>query len=429
MLIERAHSIPPIAYYSLHAIPLLLAVEYRVRTSTVSFTLAELSLPIAVLAMAFATLYSARVRLDRHCVLAALITCTTAFLSIFLQRDFYHTVSVYRDLILPILFYLAFISVRLRSQWAAALAKAFIGWATLSSALAITQFYTNDYLWFQPDDVAPWQEFKSGLVAASSVGQLMGATNTLPPGLCSHPNNLAAYLVIPLLITYALVRSSELAVISRCLWALCGAIQLFALSCTFMRSSLLTLIAGIVGFEGLVGKRRRVRFRAFVGCLVLIIAISYLSITSEAFSFDDLGTLRARRAMFDVGVSLLLEHPLALLIGGLTEVYMDATADVNQLVHNLFMYMVLQFGAITLIGWLTLFISELRHSARLLFEASDTSQRMGGAIVVGVAVSIGFYGQTYSMLDNVQIGLWLCFWLGITVHLAPSEANGSRACA
>jgi hypothetical protein len=427
MLVREARELPGAAAVMLHAIPILLAVEWRVRISGVSFELAEISLLVVAAVGLFAWATSSRVHLPRNFVIPAAILAASSFVTVFLQSNLQHNLSVYRDLMLPVLFYAGFVSLRLRPAHALALVKTFIVCASIGSVLAVLQFFTDDFLWFQSDDTAFWQEFKAPMAAESALGQALGASHTLPLGFYSHPNNFASYLVIPAMAAYALSRSRGRSGVARLSWGACALLQTFAVILTFSRASFLTLLASAMAFELLIMRRRMPSLRQVAACAGLTVGLLAAALTSELFSFDELGSFLGRIDMLRSSGELLLEHPGALLTGGLTEIYMNTFFLYNQLVHNLFAYMTLQFGLLAMLAWVFLAVSEAKKSTAGLFGHAGATARVGGAVLLGLLFSVFLYGQSYSLLDSVQIGLWLLFWLGVSRHLAGAQAGDVRS--
>jgi hypothetical protein len=129
--------------------------------------------------------------------------------------------------------------------------------------------------------------------------------------------------------------------------------------------------------------------------------------------------------MLQSSLLLIAENPLALLTGGFTEIYMNRFYSYNQLVHNLFAYLTLQFGLATMLAWVLWVLADMRRVGKVVFGSIDRSRHLPGAVLIAVFFSIFLYGQTYSMLDSVQIGFWLLFWLGI----ARQASRRDKLCA
>jgi len=411
-----------IAYGALLLLPLLLAVEYRFRVGAVSFMPGEFCLLPALLAASLQRHSWNPARPSSGLLLLGMGIAATGFISVFFQSDLNHTLSAYRDLMVPVIFYFAFTSARLPSWQAIRMAKVFVACASLSSVLAIVQFRADDFLWFQDTDYVPWQEFKTTLISSSNFGQLLGVQHTLPTGTYAQTNNFAEYLVVPAVVALALSRRAACPGLQRWFWRMCAVLQATAMLFTFSRGSLLTLIAAFAGFHFLIARRRGTRI-----AMVLAAAggIAFALLHSDALSFDDYGTLFSRMDMIRSGLSLIATHPTALLTGGLTEVYLNLFLF-GQLVHNLFLYLVLQFGLGTMVAWTALVSLALRRAAAIWKSSVPEASSIGGAVIVAVSLSVFVYAQTTFMITSVQSAMWLFFWIGIAQHLAAGMTPAKR---
>lgn len=410
----------------LYTVPLLLSVEYRLELGFASFALAELSAVLVWIVSLLRIRRRHRILLKRNEVVLLIFIMIVALPSIFFERDARHALSVYRDFTIPLIFFAGFMSAGLSRQQTIKLIKVFVLLATVSAILAILQFRTGNYMWTMRPEDRFWQDFKTGFIRSSAVGQLFGVEDTLPVGLYSTTNNFASFLVIPTVLAFALAILPSRSRSERLLWK-ASFVALFAgLLLTFSRSSLITFLAAWL-FLMIFRRKDRVssyRFAVFGGAVLLL---SGLMLGSGILSWDQLGTLQGRMSMFQAGLKLLNEHPEALLTGGFTEDYL-ARYYQEQLIHNLPLYMALQFSFLAALAWLLLVIIKLRYILGVIHSRDKEMGFLGLALFGGVFATVFIYAQTTSFADSVQSSLWLFFWMGIGSYLSYFHKHETLVC-
>ncbi len=403
----------------LAVIPLLLAFHWRIRFESFSFVLAEISLPLA-LVCAMLCGKSESVSPSRKVFLLAVVLAVAAFLSVFVQSDLKHTLSAYRDLLLPVLFYFAFTQIRLKSSFVVNLAKAAVLWSSVTAVLGIIQYLTDDFLWFQDPDAVVWQEFKTSLISDSQFGQFMGISHTLPAGAYSHTNVFAQFLVLPALVAFALFLRSARNGISRWLWLFAAILQFVALVLTFCRSSVLTLVGSMLVLPVLLTRQRSRRKLGAALVLAVGAVAGFAILQSDAMAFDGFGSFVGRIDMWQAGFVLMSARPVLAITGGLTELYLQLF-PFGQVIHNFFLYLTIQFGLAAAGAWALIVFLELKRTARILHRDEGEARNIGVAAAVAVGATVFFYAQTAPLVDDVQVSLFLFFWLGISQHLVVSQ--------
>jgi hypothetical protein len=399
----------------LYLVPLMLSVEYRIELGFFSFTLAEVS-AIMVWIVALLRIWNNRKsHLKKIELILLLFTIITAFPGVFLESDTRHALSVYRDFTVPLIFFAGFLSLGLSRQQTVRLVKLFVLVSVASAILGIIQYRTDNYLWFMRPEDERWQSFKTGFLRGSMIGQLLGVKSTLATGLFATTNNFAAYLVIPLILAFALATLPSSSLRERLWWKASFILLLVTLFFTFSRSSLFTFLAAWV-FLVWFRRKRRLSVLALTGVVAIGILLIGLVLLSGVVSWDQLGTFRGRGTMFQAGLELLTDHPEALIAGGFTEDY-RAHYYGAQLVHNLPLYVILQFGLLTVVSWLLLVAVELRSALKVVHSEDQEIKSLGLALFGGLAFTVFLYAQTTSFVDSVQSSLWLFFWMGIGAHL------------
>ena len=396
-------------------LPVFLAIEYRIDLGAVSFMLSEAGAAVLVAAVLVYAARSARLVVERDELALIFLIAVFAFVSVFLERDKAHALSLYRDLMAPLVFFALLTSIRLERREVLALVKGFVLVAAATALLGLLQYATGKYLWvLRPEDV-DWQAFKTSFIRSFFLGEWLRTGTTLPAGLYATTNNFASYLVIPCLVAYALGWAPRLQNGGRTLWRACFLVMLAALFLTFSRGSILTLLVAWVVIRAFRERHRITPMQmGLVGAAgTLVVAVI---IVSGVFSFDELGTVRGRFIMISAGWELLIDHPELLIAGGFTEDY-RTHYYAGQLVHNLELYMLIQYGLIVTVAWLLLVARQLGKTYGLLRSPDPDARAVALSVFAGVGVTVFVYAQTTSFVDNIQSAMWLFFWLGIAVHL------------
>jgi len=392
----------------------LLGIEYRIRWEAFSFTLAELSLPLALISLLGGRRAGLTKLFDSQYIAALIAVLTFGFTSVLVAPDTKHAMSVYRDLVTPCIFFAVLLSIRLSQKDITVLVKAYVVVATINASLGIVQFYSGQFVWFHEPESLVSESWKVSQLQHSPAGLLFGIGNILPVGMYAGVNNFASYLVPPCLIALAFSRMNTPSKMKRFAWMTATAILMLGLVLTFSRASALSLVLGIpLTLRALARARSRVVLTGLVLLTGIAMVIGFLA--SGVVSWDDLGTGTGRLNMLANGWEFLQSDPLVLLLGGGTLNYMLQFSQV-QLVHNLFMYLLLQFGIIVAVAWFVLITTAQVRTFTRLRTGDRNYQQLALALWAGVFVTVFIYGQTTSIADMVQASMWILFLQALAIH-------------
>ncbi|MCC6588029.1 MAG: hypothetical protein IT168_15150 [Bryobacterales bacterium] len=150
------------------------------------------------------------------------------------------------------------------------------------------------------------------------------------------------------------------------------------------------------------------------------VSLAIAVLGTGVMSWDDLGTGEGRINMVASSIAFLQSDPFVLLSGGGTLNYMVQFSQV-QVVHNFFAYLILQFGIIVAVAWLVLITTAQVKTFRQLAKMSGDEQVLGLALWAGVFTTVYVYGQSASILDMVQAGMWILFLQALALHLRPDR--------
>lgn len=398
--------------YLLYFVPVLMAIEFRVRMGPVSFTLAEASLLLVLLTVAihrsdkrWGTCPPFQVERKWIAML-----CLLALPGAFLEGDLKHALSTYRDFIIPVLFLWGFVAMRLRRNEVIRLAQVYVVLAAATAVLAIAQYQTGDFLWLQTPANAEWQEFKLGLIQASPIGAWLGTKDALPLGLYAETNDFGNFLILPICAAFAWAVTPGRTRGTRALWGIAGVILLAALILCFFRSGLLTVLA--IWVFWLAFRNRRISTRALLWVGASAVALLGLVLYSGLLAFDQFGTVLGRFDMLMDALRLVWTHPLALLTGGFSSLYLLGYDQV-QLVHNLELYSIIRFGLLSTLVLFALYYCILKRLKISVDDAERGDRDFRLILFAGVALMILLYGQTATLIDNIQNTMSLSFWAGV----------------
>jgi O-antigen ligase len=346
-----------------------------------------------------------------------LLICLTSLPSILFEQDTLHALSVYRDLTIPLFFFVGFLLVGLDRKQVLRLVKLFVLLAAANALLGIGQYITGNYLWLvsPAGKYAMYHKITLRGVQSSTFGQFLGVKDTLATGLYAGSNNFAAYLVMPTVLASVFAVLPGLRNRERLFWQVSCLVLFLALLFTFSRGSLLTFMiawALLMWFR----KKRRVSARRLIVVGSLAVLLALLIIASGIISWDSLLTVTGRMTMLKSALALLRDHPEALITGGFTEDYLLYYYHF-QVVHNLVLYMILQFGLLTLSIWLLLVMFALRYIAGVIRAEDKELKHLSLALVSGLAAIVFLYEQTSNSIMSVQDPLLIFFWLGVGIYL------------
>lgn len=393
-------------------VPILLSVEFRIRLQgSFSFTLAELSTLVVWMVIFLQICFGYKNRWRKQNVVLVSLIAYSALLSVLWSTDKQHALSVYRDYITPLLFFLGMNAVRLTPKQVIGLIKLFIFVSAVSALLGIVQYLTGQYQWFQSADLSVFEAYKIGFIKSSTIGHLLGVKDSLAVGFYSMPTNFSEYLIVPCIVCAALIGLPLLGWFERFIWRLAFIILCIGLLFTFTRSSQFIVVAALITYR-VVHKSKRAPWGKLLIALVLSIILIAIIILSGFLNWDSLGTATGRISMAGAALALLRDQPQALLTGGFTELYLTKYHDF-QVVHNIYLYSILQFGLIATFGWLLLVGSTLLSIIKLARSKTPVAKAFGLAIFCSLTCIILLYAQTTTLLDSIQSSMCLFFWLGI----------------
>jgi hypothetical protein len=404
-------------------LPLLLAFEYRIRFSSLSFDLSELSLFLVcflyfVRQWREAVHYEPVAARSGRWLIPLLAIC--ALPAIFLESNTAHAASVYRDLLLPFLFFAVLTQLRLEQRYIHALIKLACLLTLADACLGIVQYCTGKYLWFAGPDEAEWQAFKTGLARLSIFGDWVGVQDTLPVGLYTGANMFGCFLSIPLCLTTTLGFSGAL---SKCKRRACHFASMVIFACmlfTMFRSALLVYLASMLAIYLCLGRQGRLFRVLVVGVLAAFVVILFLA--QGVFDWDQFGSFEGRREMISAALALIKTHPELLLTGGYTDLYHLQSKEPQE-IHNLLLYSIVQFGLLATALFFAFFVGLIRRAWRAARVVHGVDSPHGidrtllVAIVASIAANVFIYGSSTMLIDSVQTSLWLMFWAGIANYL------------
>jgi hypothetical protein len=403
-------------------VPLLLAFEYRVRFSSFSFDLSELS----VLLMGFvyfvrrwrgaAGSESAASPAERWLIVALAIS---ALPGIFLESNSAHAASVYRDLLLPFFFFVIFMQSRLERRHIYALIKLACLLTLANACLGIVQYRTGNYLWFAGPDEAEWQAFKTGLAKLSIFGDWLSVQDTLPVGLYTGANMFGCFLSIPLCLATTLAFSEALPRWKRRACFFGALVILVCLLFTMFRSALLVYVASMLATYLSLGRQRRA-FRVLVVCGLAVLTV-LLFLMQGVFDWDRFGSFEGRQEMISAALALIHGHPELLLTGGYTDLYHLQSKEPQE-IHNLALYSIVHFGVPATALFFSFFACLLRRAWRVARQIHGLNRSLLIAIVASIAANVFIYGSSTMLIDSVQTSLWLMFWAGVANYLVSFAA-------
>jgi O-antigen ligase len=407
----------------IYLLPVCLSFEYRIRLSSFSFDLSEISLFIMVLVCLLRVWdgkQSGRSEslLSQRVIIALL--AVSAFPSIFLESNTSHAASVYRDLVLPFLFLFAFLQAGIEREQIHALIKLACLLTLANALLGIVQYTTGNYLWLAGPDEPGWQAYKTGLAKLSIFGAFLGVQDTLPVGLFTGANNFACYLSLPLCLTTTIAFSKDLATRKRLVCLIASALMFVCLLFTIFRSGLLVFVASMMAVYLLLS-RRRILLRALaIAALASVIAALFL--TQGLFDWDQFGTFSARQEMFSEAFTLMKAHPELLLTGGYTDLYHVQSKETQE-IHNLALYSIIQYGLPATALFFTFFVRFLLRALHAVKTLTGLRRSVLAAITASIAANVFLYGSSTMLIDSVQTSIWLLFWAGIGAYFIAHSTS------
>lgn len=409
-------------------IPFLLSFEYRVRLSSVSFDVSELLLFIVALVCILLPKRRGSAPARGHLVEHLSFILPLAFLAapaVVLESNTAHAASVYRDFVLPFVFFLAFVSAGIEAKQVDALIKMTIAVMVANAGLGLIQYFSGNYLFLAAPIELEWQSYKTGLAKLSAFGSWIGVNDTLPVGLFTGTNMFACFLSLPLCVTTVLAFSPSLRKSRRCICLLASAVMLVCLTFTTFRSGLVVYAASLITCYLYLGRRSLLRY---VIVSVLTAALAVLFLAPGMFDWDQFGSFQGREDMISSTVALIRSHPEVLFFGGYTDLYHLQSRKFQE-IHNLALYSIVQFGLPVTVLFFTFFARIVFRAFRAARAADGLRRALLSSIVISIAANVFLYGMSTMLIDSVQTSLWFMFWAGIAHYLTLRLEAGDHASA
>jgi O-antigen ligase len=352
-------------------------------------------------------------------LILALAICAAP--SILFESNMAHAASVYRDLMVPYLFFFLLKRCRLERRQVHALIKLACALALANACLGLLQYATGDFLWFAGGREAEWQEYKIGL-ARFSLGESLAPGNALPIGLYTGANNFACFLSLPLCLATTLVFTREIGERRRiaCLGA--SLLLFVSLLLTIFRSGMVVLAASMtLVFLLLHPGKKLARVAAVAGFVALL---GFLFLTQGILDWDQFGSFQGREDMVSDAGRLIQAHPEALMTGGFSDRYHAQTGEAQE-IHNLALYSVVQYGLPATIFLFAFFIRFFRRAVAAARSMQGADRSVLVATCASIAASVFLYGATTMVIDSVQTSIWLMFWVGMGDYLIEFQQRKS----
>ncbi len=250
--------------------------------------------------------------------------------------------------------------------------------------------------------------------------EILGGTSLFRgSGLTSHPNFLASYLL--LLLPLLLIRSITAKGKTKVLWYGALAICTGGLFSTMSRAAWAAFLgAAAIAFLAAIGYRLIYLRRAFqlslaLFTVVLILVLSFFSIIRGRFEADFSDSWKLRKQLAETAVDIIADHPvIGVGLNSYTLVYpqynpsyaaeLMESDDMITVVHNVFLLVLAETGAIGLAAFLLYYLSPFVFGLRGL-EARGMRTR---ATVIGLLA--GIIGAM--LFDLTEFALWteLCMY-------------------
>jgi hypothetical protein len=400
-----------------YLLPVLLAFECRVRPGLFSMDLAELCVVVVFVVWLIrcweqTTSGPTQESSLESILILALTICAAP--SILFESNMAHAASVYRDLMVPYLFFFLLKRCRLQRRQVHTLIQLACALALANACLGLLQYATGDFLWFAGGREAEWQEYKIGLARLSLFGESLAPGNALPIGLYTGANNFACFLSLPLCLATTLVFTREIGGRRRVVCLGASLLLFVSLLLTIFRSGLVVFVASMtLVFLLLHPEKKLARVAAVAGLVALL---GFLFLTQGILDWDQFGSFQGRGDMVSDAARLIQAHPEALMTGGFSDRYHAQTGEAQE-IHNLALYSVVQFGLPATIFLFAFFIRFFRRAVVAARSMQGTDRSVLIATCASIGASVVLYGATTMVIDSVQTSIWLLFWVGMGDYL------------
>lgn len=259
-------------------------------------------------------------------------------------------------------------------------------------------------------------------------------------GLTSHPNFLASYLL--LLLPLLLVRSISAKGKTKFLWYGALALCTGGLFSTMSRAAWASLLGAAalaflaaIGYK-LIDLRRAFQLSLALFAVVLILVLSFLPTIRGRFEADFSDSWKLRKQLAATAVDIAVDHPvIGVGLNSYTLVYPDynpnyaaelmETDEMITVVHNVFLLVLAETGAIGLAAFLFFYLAPFRFGLRGLGGRGARAR----ATVIGLLAGI----LAAMLFDLTEFSLWteLCmytvaFAVGMIDCLNPRRPVGGE---
>ena len=383
---HKAHRLLKLFSFKSLLILLLLAaptIQYRVEWGAFSFALME---PVVLLVSAVLLIHQAvqcqqlKVPKEPPVFLFAAMTLWSFIIRPW-ASNWQNGLSDVRDWAIPLLGFITFLST-IRQGWPKWI-KIFLILVWLNAWLGIYQHFTDSFKPFITELAA----YKTGFTFSLEENRL--ALAPFAVGLFSHPNGFAMYLFAGLMVALGEFYKSSRKLPFFIIILLPIALSLYW---TYAKATLL-VVAGLIPFYWL---ERRVRsnktFWAFIS-MGLITGLLALSQITKHIPAPLLTTFWWRVGLWNTGLITLVNFPVVLFFGNGLDIFAKSAYYAQP--HNLYLYVVLQYGLpglliiILLVTYILKRGNQLRRSGRMRSEPLLAALWLGllGYFAIGLAES------------------------------------------
>lgn len=242
-------------------------------------------------------------------------------------------------------------------------------------------------------------------------GTFIRCSGTLP-----HPNVLGGYLGIAFLSSLFLIGKVKR---GKALLGVGGALQLLGIGLTFSRGALVGSVGAALFFCFLLLGRRG-RTLAFSGSLLLLFTVGFLK-GDLLFRGSDAVRVSFQKVSLAMAKDFpLLGHGYGRYVAAMPPYCTETVSDFPQRVHNIYLLLLAETGAIGLLAFLLLLASAFQRALQI------EGQMEKAALLAFSAFILWFGGVDHYWLTIVQGRLLLLFDLFFLFGLTAPESQSSR---
>ena len=255
--------------------------------------------------------------------------------------DWKNGLSDARDWLVPLVTYIALITT-IRTNWRKWILL-FLFLVVFNALFGIIQHFTNDFRPF----ITELSTEKVGFLADPVTGQIDYVSYTV--AFFSHPNGLAQYLFMGLMIALGFLSDTDHKFIALGIIVVIG----LALVWSYAKASLLIACFSVLFYYFQRRVKSNVLLTIIGGAGLVLILIAASQITNLLPNIH-LGTFQWRLGLWSISAELIESSPEIILFGNGLDRFANMAFYPQP--HNLYIYTLLQFGLIGLLWILLLFI-------------------------------------------------------------------------